>query len=158
MNPIQSFKQVFVDGPATRVAATNIQSTFVVGVDNYVGPTGNQEVPTGATINSINVQIGFSTSVNLVNLIWTVQLLRSGQGVITPNAQGGNPQRNQVIHTMNFMLNVGTVRNFNTQIRIPPKFQRVREGDLWTIVSRGDTAHTSIIQVIYAPPFRTSWS
>ncbi len=150
MNPIQSFKQVFIDGPASRAAATKIDSNFLVGVDNYTGPVGNQNVPTGAKVMSIDLQIGVTNLVGISsNFVWTVQLLRSAQGSITPNAQGGSPQRNQVIYTRNVF--VGQFQNYNPHIRvkIPPKFQRVREGDIWKIVTFSDTVHASIIQVIY---------
>ncbi len=147
--PIQSFKQIFIDGPASRVAATKIDSNFLVGVDNYTGPTGNQNVPTGCTVSSIDVQIGAHGSVSLINYVWTLQLLRSAQGSIAPNAQGGSPQRNQVIYTRNVMLANNSNYNPHVRLKIPPKFQRVREGDIWKIVSVGDTAYASVIQVIY---------
>lgn len=147
---IQSFKQIFIDGPASRAAATNIESNFLIGVDNYTGPVANQQVPTGAVVKSIDLQIGMSNLVLVsANFVWTLQLLRSNQGAITPNSQGGDNQRNQVIYTRNVF--VGQNQNYNPHVRIkiPPKFQRIREGDLWKIVSRADAVHASVIQVIY---------
>ncbi len=98
---IQSYKQITVDGPASRAAATNITHTIVSGVDNYTGPSAaNNEVPTGAVIKFLNIITNFSVLSNVSSLLhFNVELLRAGMPAITPGAVGGSAQRNTVIHT-----------------------------------------------------------
>jgi len=63
---IQSFKQITVDGPASRIAATNILHPIVVGVDNYTGPdASNANVPTGAKVPSVLLFLSFSQLVSV---------------------------------------------------------------------------------------------
>ncbi len=151
MNPIQSYKQISVDGPASRLAATNIVHSIVVGVDNYTGPTGsNAQVPTGCTINSLLLMLNFGSIVSpATNLHFTVQLLRSGQGQVTPGSVGGSPQRNQVIYTEMLFITAQQSINQVVRLKIPKMFSRIREGDTWQLVYRGDTIFTSATQVIY---------
>ncbi len=151
MNPIQSYKQITVDGPASRAAATNIVHTLVVGVDNYVGPTAsNAQVPTGCTINSLLLLLCFGSLASpATTLHFTVQLLRSGQGQVAPGSVGGNPQRNQVIYTEQLFVTAEQSINQVVRLKIPKMFGRIREGDSWQLVYRGDTVFTSITQCIY---------
>ncbi len=150
MAPIQSFKQITVDGPASRAAATVISHEILVGVDNYTGPTTNKEVPTGAKVNSILIFNTFSNLVSISALLhYNVQILRSGQTGVTPGSVGGDSQRNQVIHTdMKFL---GKEQNTNWQIRlkIPPMYQRIREGDKWFISYQVDAVFAAATQALY---------
>ncbi len=151
MNPIQSYKQVAVDGPASRAAGTDINHVFVLGVDNYTGPSGAlSEVPTGAKIGFVNILLCFTNLVSISALLHlNIQILRSGQSGVTPGAVGGNPQRNQVLHTMMKFLGHDQNSNFVLRVKIPKMYQRVREGDQWTITYRCDTVFASATQVIY---------
>ncbi len=96
MNPIQSYKQITVDGPASRAAATTINHNFVIGVDNYTGPSAaNNEVPTGAKIMSVTIMLCFTNLVSISALLhFDIQIQRSGQTISTPGAIGGDPNRN----------------------------------------------------------------
>ncbi len=151
MNPIQSYKQITVDGPASRLAATNIFHVILSGVDNYTGPSAaNSEVPTGSKVMSLLIFATFTNLVSVSSLLhFTVQLLRSGQSIITPGAIGGNPQRNQVIFTHMAFLGQDQNNNFVFRLKIPPIFQRIREGDSWSLTYRTDTVFVSATQVIY---------
>ncbi len=151
MNPIQSYKQVTVDGPASRAAATNINHQLVVGVDDYTGPTGtNAAVPTGAKIMSILVMASFTNLVGISSLLHlNVQLRRSGIGIVTPGVIGGVPERNTVIFTAMKFLGKDQNSNFMWRLKIPRIYQRIREGDIWTLVYRADTVFASATQCIY---------
>ncbi len=151
MNPIQSFKQINVDGPASRAAATNIAHTVLVGVDNYTGPSAaNNEVPTGAKVMSILVMATFTNLVSISSLLHlNFQFMRSGQAPITPGSIGGQPQRNQVISTMMKFLGQNQNSNYMWTIKIPKMYQRIREGDFWSIMYRTDTVFASATQCIY---------
>jgi len=149
--PINSYKQISIDGPASRAAATNIAHIFVLGVDNYTGPTAsNKEVPTGAKIMSLLIFFAATNLVSVSSLLHlTVQLVRSGQAFQTAGAIGGNPQRNQVIFTHMAFLGKDQNNNYVFRIKIPPIFQRIREGDQWGLHYRTDTVFASATQVIY---------
>ncbi len=151
LNPVQSYKQVTVDGPASRAPATNITHSLVIGVDNYTGPSANNnEVPTGAKVMSLLLLLCFGSIASpATTLHFTLQLLRSGQGIVTPGAVGGNPQRNQVLYTEMLFVTADQSLNQVVRIKIPKMFQRIREGDVWQLVYSGDTTFTSVTQSIY---------
>ncbi len=151
MQPVQSYKQVTVDGPASRAAATQIFHAFVVGVDDYRGPTAaNNEVPTGAKVMSVTIMLAFTNLVSVSSLLHLhVVCTRSGQPVVAPGAVGGDPNRNTVIHTMMKFLGQDQNSNFVFQLRIPKIYQRVRLGDRFLLVYQTDTVFASATQVIY---------
>ncbi len=151
MNPIQSIKQVSVDGPASRAAATNIVHTFVSGVDNFTGPgAGNNSVPTGAKIMNIIILVCFTNLVSVSSLLHlNIQMRRAGIAGITPGNVGGASQRNTVIFTDMKFLGQNQNSNFIYRLKIPKLFQRIREGDTWEIRYRADTVFASTTQVIY---------
>ncbi len=150
-NPIQSYKQVSIDGPTSRAAAADIAHTIVKGIDNYDGPTANNnEVPTGAKISSFTLMACFSNLVAVSLLThFDVQFIRSGQSNVTPGAVGGNPQRNSIINTKMFFTGKEQNTNFSMRVKVPRIFQRVREGDLWKIIYNGSATYTSATQAIY---------
>ncbi len=150
MAPIQSFKQIAIDGPASRAAATTIIHNFLVGVDNYAGPTTNVEVPTGAKVMSVLIMACFTNLVSVSSLLhFNLVCLRSGLPSVTPGAVGGSPQRNQVIFTMMKFLGHDQNNNFMFRAKIPKIFQRIREGDIFQLAYRTDTVFASATQVIY---------
>lgn len=148
---IQSYKQIRQDAPLSVAAATRTDYPVTTGVDNYTGPSAsNNEVPTGAKVEKISIQISQQNLVNIAGFIWiSVQLVRANQTVVDPRALGGNPQRNQVF--LQIMRSLG--QNQNTDIaftfKIPAKFQRVREGDKWYITNESDVISTKAMQTIY---------
>jgi len=151
MNPIQSYKQVSVDGPASRAAATNIIHSYLAGVDNYAGPTAaNSEVPTGARVMSVLVMATFSNLVGISALLhFDLQCHRANTPIVVPGVQGGNPERNTVIHTRMFFIGQNQNTSLMFRVKIPRIYQRIREGDSFNIVYRCDAIFTSATQVIY---------
>lgn len=152
-NVIQSYKKVLNFAPASHAAAANAIFTLTNGVDSIAaGQTsvGDGNIPTGSLLKFIEIQF---SAVNLVNIAsfmhLTVQQVRSGQTAIPGNAVGGDPQRNQV--HLQEMLSLAQSQNNNRKIRIkiPKKFQRVREGDRWQFTVTCDTIWTDAVQVIY---------
>ncbi len=151
LNPIQSYKQISVDGPASRLAATNIIHTFAKGLDNYVGPTAvNNEMPTGAKVFRIIIMLAFSNLVAINALLhFDIQWNRSSSPIVTPGAVGGNPNRNQITDTRMFFIGKEQNSNLMFSVKVPRIYQRVREGDTWSLVYRCDAVFTSATQVIY---------
>lgn len=148
--PVNSFKQVQYNAPASIAAGTQQNLAMVVGVDNYTGPSvNNYEVPTGATIKAIHVDAVFANSV-LVNTVShvAIQIKRSGQSAITIPAIGGNAQRNQVFRLYMKPVQQSQNTEYHFTFVIPPRFRRVREGDQWilSMVADAITVQSSLIR------------
>ena len=149
---IQSYKKVINHAPASR---TTGKQAFGIstGVDSVAaGQTSatDTQVPTGSVIKFIEIQFSVSNLVSVSMFQWiAIQQLRSGQSSIAPNVVGGDPQRNQV-HFQK-MIQVGKDQNSNMTIRfkVPKKFQRVREGDIWEFTTIADQVSSSAVQIIY---------
>ncbi len=151
MNPIQSYKQVTVDGPASRAAATIIIHDVLLGVDNYTGPgASNSEVPTGAKVMSFLLMATYSNLVAVSSLMhFHVQFRRSGTAVVTPGVVGGNPLRNTVTTTRMFFIGKEQNTTMVILVKVPRIYQRIREGDIWSILYSSDTVFASATQAIY---------
>lgn len=148
---VQSYKQVINQPEASRAANVTHSQVLTLGVDNYTGPSANKtEVPTGALVKYIEIQFA---PVNLVsvanNCHISIELLRSGQTVTNPRSVGGDPQRNQVHYQMLYNLAQNQNENRVVKFKVPPRFQRVREGDSWTFNRITTAVFTDTIQVIY---------
>ena len=95
---IQSVKRQIVVGPITQVPG-NIQYTLTHGKDLLSVPVEQEEVPTGAIVKYIEVQVS-QQHVGTTDTAFTVlsiQLVHSGQVAIDPYTTGGNEQRNQML-------------------------------------------------------------
>lgn len=148
---IQSFKQVRYDAPASIAAAAQTTYTLSNGVDNYTGPSAsNNECPTGSIIKNFNIQLCNQNLVNVAAfLVVTLQLNRSGQSPIDGLAVGGNAQRNQIHKTIYRSVGMNQNANININFKIPKKYQRVREGDRWHLVTACSAIHTESVYTIY---------
>ncbi len=154
MRPVvQSMKYVVNYAEASRSASTNVSFTASTGKDLISAGQGSavgRDVPTGSIIKYIEFQY---VAVNLVAVALfihsAIQLTRSSQAVIDPRVVGGDDQRNQVFHQD--LFSCGKEQNVNRvyKFRVPKSFQRVREGDNWTLVTNGSQIHTSACQIIY---------
>lgn len=135
---MKTFKKVLNYGIASTTLI--VADAAVVGVDStalgQTGP-GDANVPTGSVIKAIRVQAGFGNQSTTVAMHVGVnmQYQLGGQAtVLNPLAQGGSTQRNQVIKSWMFVLAPLEHRNIDVLIKIPKKFQRVREGMQWKLV------------------------
>ncbi len=148
---IQSYKQVTVDGPASRAAATTIFHNLVVGTDNYTGPSAaNNEVPTGAKVFGILILASFTNLVSVSALLhFNVFCNRSGGIFPIPGAVGGDANRNKIIYTDMKFLSKDQNNNVRLFIKIPRIYQRIREGDSITIMYQVDAVFASATQAIY---------
>ncbi len=153
MSIIQSYKKVLNDAPTTRVASTTISLNLAKGVESVAaGQTGviDADVPTGCVIKFFEIQWAYANPVaGAVFIHTTIQKLQSGQGPVTPNVVGGNPQRNQVFHQTMRVISLNQNGNAVLRFKVPKKFQRMREGDVWQFNRIGDAAFSDALQVIY---------
>ncbi len=147
MSPIISYKNIVVDGPASRAAATNIDHVFALGADSA---TVNGSIQTGSKIMSVLI---FASFQNLVAIALTLHLnvgiIRGASTFPTPGAVGGTINRNQVFFTHQAMIGKEQNNNFVFRLKIPKIYQRVREGDQLILRYRGDAVFSSVTQVIY---------
>lgn len=150
---VQSFKKVLNFAPTSRAAATTHSSSLVNGVDSIAaGQTSaiDDEVPTGSKVFQIEIQFGASNLVSQASFLhWDCEMLRSGQTSIAPNAVGGDDQRNQIMKQGMMVLGKDQSNNRVIVWKIPKRYQRVREGDLWRFNRTCDTTFTDAVQVIY---------
>ncbi len=150
---INSFKKILNFAPASVAGGVSGALAVAVGTDSLTsGQTGPTDgtVPTGSIIKFITFQHARQNLVNIAAYLhWTVQYTLSGQSSISANVVGGSPQRNQVLKQG--MICVGQNQNVNVTVRfkIPPKFQRLREGMTWLFVSEVDQVSNTASQVIY---------
>lgn len=149
---VQSFKKVLNHTPASLSTAAQ-QYDLVVGVDSVAaGQTSSVDanVPTGSVIKSITI---WWCQQNLANVAAfthvTISQLRSGQSAISPTGVGGNTQRNQVHHQDMFCVGFNQNVNRKMIIKIPKKFQRVREGDKWRLSTITDQVSTGGMMCLY---------
>ncbi len=149
---VQSFKKV-INIAAVSQAAGSRNITLSQGVDSVAagqtGPTDAQ-VPTGAIIKFFEIQIGLGQIVGgSVIVHYSVQLVRTDQTAVISNVVGGSAKRNQVFRQNLYSLGIN--QNFNRTIpfKIPPRFQRVREGDIWLLEITTSNTLTQVFQIIY---------
>ncbi len=149
---IQSYKKVLNYAPTSQ-STSLIPKALSVGTDSVAaGQTSvtDTAVPTGAIIKFFEIQY---TAVNLaaahcvINV--AIQLVHSGQPTMDPTVVGGSPRRNQ-IH-FQALIGMGLQQNSNHvyRFKIPKKYQRVREGDVWQFITKANAVHSDAAQIIY---------
>ncbi len=156
MRPIvQSYKQIQQTN-LSLIAGTQATQVFVTGVDNYVGPTLNNEVPTGAKVFSVDVQIDLiNPSSGIGSLHMYFGKRRSGQNLASnfpdADAVGGSDVRNQIFHQFQTMFGTsdGKAVIFHKRLKVPGMMQRVREGDQLFVALKASIAITGWISFIY---------
>jgi len=149
----RSAKYIVNQAGASEAAGT-IAVSIAVGTDNTtLGQTGGTDiaVPVGAKITVIDM---FMPKVNLgaatANFItWSLQRTRTGQAIIRPDTAGGSPLRNNILLTGVLGLGAGQNNSLHIRYKIPPKFQRVADGDVWNVVNRNDLVVSTQYLFIY---------
>lgn len=148
----QSFKKVIDIAPASEAVGAQAQN-IALGVDSVAaGQTSavDVNVPTGCKIKYIECHISYASLVNVATFChWTLQKMHGGQVTVGANVVGGSNRRNQVFRQG--IRSVGQNQNSDIVIRykVPPAYQRMREGDLWVLVTNNSQIVTSVYQFIY---------
>lgn len=148
---VQSFKKVILHLPVSTAVQT--APDISVGTDSVAaGQTSitDANVPTGSIIKAVRVQVALSNNTaNNVVVNMTIQQLHTGQGNVSPLAVGGNPQRNQVFKQWLIPIATGQEKMVDYLFKIPKKYQRVREGSRWRMVTESNFARFESYQFIY---------
>ncbi len=150
---VRSVKYI-VDQAGSSEAAGLTAVTICKGVDNatlgQTGPT-DIDVPTGAKIAKIElwmpkVNLGAGTA-NFIT--WTIQRTNTGQAVVSPNVMGGNPLRQNVMLTGVIGLGAGQNNQLHVTYKVPPKFQRITDSQVWSVVNDNGLAVSTIYKFMY---------
>ncbi len=128
--------------------------TMILGTDNAtLGQTSATDVavPTGAKVSIIDismpkVNLGAATA-NFVH--WCIQRTVTGQALINPINASGNPLRKNILLTGVLGLGAGQNNNLHIRFKIPPKYQRIADGDVWSVVMNNGLVTSAIYQFIY---------
>ncbi len=150
---VRSAKYIVVSGPSSEAAGL-IAVTMAQGVDNAtLGQTSvtDTAIPTGAKIAKFDI---FMPKVNLgaatANFVhWTIQRTVTGQSVQNPITAGGDAKRTNILLTGVIGLGAGQNNQLHVTFKIPPKFQRVQDNQVWSIVNNNDLAVSTTYYIVY---------
>ncbi len=149
----RSVKYIVQQAGASEGAGTTAV-TMVKGVDNAtLGQSGiaDADVPTGCKVAKIEifmpkVNLGASTA-NFIH--WSIQRTVTGQSIISPTGAPGNPLRKNIMLSGVLGLGAGQNNNLHISYKIPPKMQRIADGDVWQVVNNNGLAVSTVYQFIY---------
>ncbi len=126
---------------------------LAVGVDG-VAPkqttNTDADVPTGSRIRYMEIQFGcVNLTAGAVMVHASIQYTLQSQSTLDPNIAGGNAQRNQIMHQI--LYSAGPDQNASRVFRfkVPPKFQRIRDGMKWQFVWNASGTVTANTVTIY---------
>ncbi len=149
---IQSYKKVLNFGPSSVAATTTVQ-TLVLGENSVAaGQTGPTDaaVPTGSMVKFIEIQhamINIGETAPIIHA--SIQHLHADQSIVAPDGVGTSDKRNQVHFQALYGSSADSNTNHIIRFKIPPRFQRVRDGSSWQYIWKNSNTVTSATQVIY---------
>ncbi len=110
-------------------AAGQRGENLVVGKDAIApgqSSVTDADVPTGSRLKFIETQFVVTNAVDQTAYInCSLQYKLSTQSGVDPDAVGGDPQRNQVLHQDLFSVGFNQNSTHKFKLRIPKQFQRV---------------------------------
>ncbi len=127
--------------------------TMALGTDLI---TGGQSAPTVAAVKTGSKialfdirmpKVSLSATANFIH--WSIQRVLSGQSVINPIIMGGDPLRKNVMLSGVLGLGEGQNNQLHIRYKVPPKFQRIGDGDAWILVNNNTGAVSTIYQIMY---------
>ncbi len=149
---VKTFKKVINSGQVSVTSGLNTEN-LALGVDALApGQTTvtDPNCPTGSRIRYMEIQFAcVNLTAGAVMINASIQYTLSGQVGIDPNLAGGHQQRNQILYQI--MYSAGPDQNANRVFRfkIPPKFQRLKEGMTWRLMWNNSGTVTRVVQTIY---------
>ncbi len=128
--------------------------TMCLGADNEtLGQTSglNAAVPVGCKIMLFDIRmpkvnLGAATA-NFIH--WSIQLTRSGQAVVNPLSAAGNPLRKNIMLSGVLGLGAGQNNSLHIRYKVPKKFQRIADGDVWNIVNNNGLVVSAVYEFVY---------
>ncbi len=149
---VKTFKKVLNTGQVSVTSGLNTE-VLALGVDT-IAPSqttvNDPNVPTGTRIQYFEIQfVAVNLTAGACFINCSVQYLLSTQAVLDPNLAGGHPQRNQILHMEMFSAGPDQNSNHKFRFKVPPKYQRMREGMQWVLAWNNSATCTRIVQTIY---------
>ncbi len=149
----RSAKYIVQQAGASAGAGTEVVS-FASGQDNTtLGQTGatDKAIPVGSKvvlfdIRMPKVNLGAGTA-NFIH--WSIQRTVSGQSVINPISASGNALRKNILLSGVVGLGAGQNNSLHVRYKVPKKFQRIGDGDVWQIVNNNGLAVSTIYEIVY---------
>ncbi len=149
---VRTYKKVLDFAPISN-GSGKINHLLVSGADSVaIGQTGVTDaiVPTGSRVTEIHINFMSSQIVGgSVFQYLCMQMLLPSQGTVGPRNVGGSSQRNQVFYQDAYSIGINQNANRVFRFKIPPRFQRVKEGMQWYLVTDATNTVTNALQVIY---------
>ncbi len=150
---VRSAKYIVVQAGASEAAGLTA-TTICKGVDNATlgqSSVTDIDVPTGCKISKFEmwmpkVNLGAGTA-NFID--WTIQRTNTGQAVVNPVTAGGNPLRSNIMLSGVLGLGAGQNNQLHVSFKIPPKFQRIQDSQVWSVVNNNGLAVSTKYQFIY---------
>ncbi len=134
-------------------AAGQRDEELCVGVDSLaIGQTTatDANVPTGSRVKFIEVQFPVTNAVDQTAYInCSIQYVLSSQSFINPDAVGGNPRRNQVLHQELFSVGFNQNSTHKFRVKVPKQFQRMKDGMKWLLVWSNSNTVNRRLQIVY---------
>ncbi len=134
-------------------AAGTTATTIINGADNVTlgqASVTDVGVPVGSKIARIEIfmpKVNLAATANFVT--WSIQRTVSGQSIISPILSGGNPLRKNILLTGMIGLGEGQNNSLHVKYNVPKSFQRIGDGDVWSIVNDNGGAVSTQYQFIY---------
>ncbi len=149
----RSVKYQVTQAGASEAAGLQAITIYKGKDEETLGQTGvnDTDVPTGSKVTQVElfmpkVNLGAATA-NFVT--WSIQRTQTGQAVVDPILQAGNPLRRNVMLTGKLGLGAGQNNNLHIKYKIPKKYQRVGDGDVWNIVNNNNLAVSTEYMFIF---------
>lgn len=154
LRPVTSNKEVLDTTLLAVSGGTNTVVELANGVQNYTGV--QFECPVGARISSIYLFVQVNSNFQAANVDWYFAKRRGGQDRAlefpTPGATGGSSVRNQIYHEEKGIPGDSsdtTPLTFRGVLRIPKRYQRMREQDGLFLKIRGSLDYNVCVKCIY---------
>ncbi len=131
----------------------------VTPVNDYIGTVGT--CPLGASVNSFYIESSFdNVDIDFISRIdWYLAKPTQGTGfsaLPVPGSTGGSTSRNRIFHESKGLSPAGNAVGEGRQvsrtvklIKVPFKYRRMGEGDIWGIRIGSSEAYSACYKIIY---------
>ncbi len=155
MRPIINSVKNIADGVLLGLGATVVtDSTIALAVNDYTG--GNTDVPTGSVVKSIYIFVQIiSTGTGTANCDFYIAKCPANvrNSLPDPGSTGGAAQRKFILHEEKGIPGNSSdgayPLTFKGVVKIPRGRQRMAEGDVIVLITRGTDAHNVCFKSIY---------
>ncbi len=156
--PIVSNKEIVDAAIILTPGGTETTINLAVAVNSYTGVVG--QCPLGARILGFYLESSYNLGQNIVGRFdWYLCKRKAGRLFVdfpTAGATGGAPLRKDIFHERKGILDGGNATNVGGQtaksvefVKIPKGFQRMGEGDVWSIIMGASTIYSFCLKCIY---------